>query len=121
MGSPLVARIEEARVQALAALSAAKDPADLEKVRVEYLGRNQGQLRDLLAALKDLPAGERRAAGAKINALKEDLTAALAARTAELGRADPGGGARAGADPTQPGLAVRPDLTAVDPDRDRRS
>ncbi|HOX08218.1 MAG TPA: phenylalanine--tRNA ligase subunit alpha [Planctomycetota bacterium] len=104
MSASLNARIEEARAQALAALSSARNPADLEKVRVEYLGRSQGRLRDLLTALKDLPAEDRRAAGAKINALKEDLAGALSGRAEQLGRSG-GSSAAGGADLTQPGLA----------------
>ena len=109
MSSTLSARVEEVRVQALSALADARNAADLEKVRIEYLGRSQGRLRDLLGALKDLPAEERRAAGAKINALKEDLTAALAERAGRVGPAGAapggGGGGSARADLTQPGLA----------------
>jgi phenylalanyl-tRNA synthetase alpha chain len=104
LSSKLSARIEEARAQALTALAAARTPADLEKIRVEYLGRNQGQLRDLLGALKELAAEDRRSAGAKINALKEALTAALAERAEQLGRGG-AAGAAAGVDLTQPGLS----------------
>jgi len=104
LSTPLTSRIEDTRAEALAALQAARSAADLEKVRVEYLGRAQGRIRDLLAALKGLPAAQRPEAGARINALKEALAAALAGRAAELGRAE-GPGARALADLTQPGLA----------------
>ena len=59
--------------------SAATDPAALENAKAKYLGK-AGALTDLLKSLGKLPAVERPAAGAAINAAKVQLEAALARR-----------------------------------------
>ena len=64
---------------ALAEFAACADPAALENSKARYLGK-AGALTDLLKSLGKLPAGERPAAGARINEAKAKLEAALAAR-----------------------------------------
>jgi len=59
--------------------AAAADPAALENAKAKYLGK-AGALTDLLKSLGKLPAVERPAAGAAINAAKVQLEAALARR-----------------------------------------
>ena len=59
--------------------AAASDPAALENAKAKYLGK-AGALTDLLKSLGKLPAVERPAAGAAINAAKVQLEAALASR-----------------------------------------
>ena len=59
--------------------AAAADPAALENAKAKYLGK-AGALTDLLKSLGKLPAAERPAAGAAINAAKMALEAALARR-----------------------------------------
>ena len=59
--------------------AAAADPAALENAKAKYLGK-AGALTDLLKSLGKLPAVERPAAGAAINAAKVQLEAALASR-----------------------------------------
>jgi len=59
--------------------AAAHDPAALENAKARYLGKS-GALTDLLKSLGKLPAAERPAAGAAINAAKNELEAALARR-----------------------------------------
>jgi phenylalanyl-tRNA synthetase alpha chain len=72
-----------------ALLSIRKAPSleALETVRIQILGR-QGTLTELLKSLKDLSLEERREVGAPANALRDELTAAIAARQTELGRAE---------------------------------
>jgi phenylalanyl-tRNA synthetase alpha chain len=65
--------------RALAELAAAGEPAALENAKAGYLGKS-GALTELLKSLGRLPAAERPAAGAAINAAKVRLEAALAAR-----------------------------------------
>jgi phenylalanyl-tRNA synthetase alpha chain len=65
--------------RALGELAAAGEPAALENAKARYLGK-AGALTDLLKSLGKLPAAERPAAGAAINAAKVRLEAALAAR-----------------------------------------
>jgi len=69
--------------QTLAAIDAASDEAALEAVRVAALGK-KGSISALLATLGKLTPDERRTHGAAINALKDQVTEALAARRAIL-------------------------------------
>ncbi len=65
-----------------AAISAA-GPDDLERVRVEYLGR-KSRLTQLLRSVGQLPPEQRRSAGAEANRVRDRLQGLLEARTAEL-------------------------------------
>jgi phenylalanyl-tRNA synthetase alpha chain len=67
----------------LAEIASSADLSALDGVRVAALGR-KGELTELLKGLGQLPAGERKSAGAAINEAKERITAALDARRAEL-------------------------------------
>jgi phenylalanyl-tRNA synthetase alpha chain len=69
--------------RALADIRAAADVVGLDDVRVRLLGK-KGALTEQLKSLGQLPAGERPAAGAKINEAKVAVQAALEARRAEL-------------------------------------
>jgi phenylalanyl-tRNA synthetase alpha chain len=71
--------------QALAEVAACRELAALEDVRVRWLGK-KGTLTEQLKALGSLPAGERPAAGARINQAKIELQAALEARRVQLER-----------------------------------
>jgi phenylalanyl-tRNA synthetase alpha chain len=68
---------------AAADFDAARDPAALENAKAKYLGK-AGALTDLLKSLGKLPADERPAAGAAINAAKGRLEEALARRRSAL-------------------------------------
>ena len=70
----------------LGEIAAADSPDALEQVRVKYLGR-QGAVTGLMRGLGALPADERRAAGARFNALKDRIAEAIEARGTELNRA----------------------------------
>ncbi len=74
--------------EALSALDAARDEAAIEQWRVRFLGR-KGRLTGVLRGLRDLPADERRTAGAAANQLKSNLEAALQARIEALHSAEP--------------------------------
>lgn len=69
--------------QARNAVAAATSPAELESVRVGYLGR-KGEFTLRLRELGRLPAEERPAAGRQINEAKQTLTQLLAERAAVL-------------------------------------
>ncbi|MEJ0072200.1 MAG: phenylalanine--tRNA ligase subunit alpha [Pseudomonadota bacterium] len=69
-----------------AAIEAAADSAALEGVRVAALGR-KGAVADLMKNLAALDAEARRAYGAKVNALKDELTQLVETRRAVLGDA----------------------------------
>ncbi|MBI4593501.1 MAG: phenylalanine--tRNA ligase subunit alpha [Candidatus Rokubacteria bacterium] len=72
---------------ARAAAAAARGAAELEQVRVQYLGR-QGTLTQLLRALGTLPADERRAVGAAANDAKRALEDLLDVRLGEAHEAE---------------------------------
>jgi len=79
VGHPRVdAILEEARGAAVGARSA----AELEQLRVRFLGR-QGELTQLLRSLGKLPPDERPLVGAAANEAKRELEALLDARLAE--------------------------------------
>jgi phenylalanyl-tRNA synthetase alpha chain len=71
---------------ALAQIRAAGSLPALEEIRVQLLGR-KGALTEQLKGLGALPAAERPAAGARINAAKSALQDAIDARRDELARA----------------------------------
>ncbi|PLK26912.1 phenylalanine--tRNA ligase subunit alpha [Novosphingobium sp. TH158] len=69
--------------EALARIAAAGDLDSLEKLRVEFLGK-QGSISGLLKTLGGMSPEERQAEGPKIHALRESVTLALADRKAAL-------------------------------------
>ncbi len=71
---------------ALAQIRGAGSLPALEDIRVHWLGK-KGALTEQLKGLGALPAAERPAAGARINAAKSALQAAIDARRAELAQA----------------------------------
>ena len=75
--------VESIVARALAEFDQAADAAQLENAKARFLGKS-GELTALLKALGGLAPDERRSAGALINAAKERIEAALAARRAEL-------------------------------------
>jgi phenylalanyl-tRNA synthetase alpha chain len=73
------------RGETLAAIEAAGDPAALEAVRVAALGRN-GRVTGLMKTLGQIEAAQRKEAGQRFNALKDEVGAAIEARKAVLER-----------------------------------
>ncbi len=72
--------------ETLAAIESAGDETALEAARVAALGK-KGSISALLATLGKLAPDDRKARGAAINALKDQMTEALVARRAVLKRA----------------------------------
>ncbi len=79
--------LEQLTQEALAAAEAATTSAELDQVRVDYLGK-KGHLTALLKSLGGLSAEERPAAGARINEAKEVVSERLAAKKAQLETSD---------------------------------
>ena len=75
--------LEQITKQAEEDIAAATELAALEALRVEYLGK-KGQLTGLLKGLGALSVEERPAAGAKINEVKQRLTALINERKQNL-------------------------------------
>jgi phenylalanyl-tRNA synthetase alpha chain len=71
------------KLETLAAIAAASDESALEAARVAALGK-KGSISAVLATLGKMSPDERRSAGAAINALKDEVTEALASRRALL-------------------------------------
>jgi len=93
-------RVDAIAREAREAIAAARTAAELEQIRVKYLGR-QGSLTQVLRTLGTLTAPERPQVGAAANEAKREIEALLDAR---LGAAQETERARARA-------AARPDLT----------
>jgi phenylalanyl-tRNA synthetase alpha chain len=68
-------------------IAAAESLAELERLKVELLGK-KGAITAQLKALAALDAAERKAAGARINALRDEVAASLEARRASLEQAE---------------------------------
>jgi phenylalanyl-tRNA synthetase alpha chain len=84
MGHP---RVDPLAEEARAAIARASTSADLEQLRVRYLGR-QGRLTLLLRSLGTLPARERPLVGAAANEAKRELEALLDLRLGETREAE---------------------------------
>ncbi|MFI5025376.1 MAG: phenylalanine--tRNA ligase subunit alpha [Solirubrobacterales bacterium] len=76
-------RIEEIRIEATAAIEAAGGTAELEELRVSYLGR-KAELTTTLRGIAELPAEERGKVGAGANEVRTELEASIEARAAAL-------------------------------------
>ncbi len=72
--------VRESFAKALAEVSAA---ADLDKLRVEYLGK-KGLVTDLMKDMKSLSIEEKKTFGQAVNVLKDEITAAIAEKMEEL-------------------------------------
>ena len=86
--NPLVIRLKELEAEALAAVAEAGDSDALERARVTYLGRKDGRISSILRQLGDVDPSDRRSVGAEANRVKETLTLALEARSAEVSASD---------------------------------
>ncbi len=79
----MVDRIDELRQEAEAAIAAAGSTAELEELRVRFLGR-KAELPQLLRGVRDLPAEERGPVGKAANQARQALEALLESRAAQL-------------------------------------
>ncbi len=71
------------RQEFAAKLAAVQSIAQLEELRVEYLGK-KGSVTGLLKSMKDLSGEEKKNFGQQVNLLKNEVTEAIAARTEAL-------------------------------------
>ncbi len=81
------ARLEEIRAEAQAAIDVAASVAELEDLRVRYLGR-KAELTGMLRSIKDLPPEQRGPVGKGGNEVKTALERRLAERIGSLERAE---------------------------------
>ncbi len=75
----MIDRIQELRSQAERAISTAGSSAELEELRVRYLGR-KAELPQLLRGVAELPAEQRGAVGKAANQARQALESLIAAR-----------------------------------------
>jgi phenylalanyl-tRNA synthetase alpha chain len=80
----LLAACEAVRTTALGEIAAAPTHEAWTDLRTALVGRKSGTITDLMASIPALPAEDRRAAGAAINALKQAVDSALDERAATL-------------------------------------
>jgi phenylalanyl-tRNA synthetase alpha chain len=99
----VIERIEALRIEGERAFAGAGNAADLESVRVRYLGR-KSELTQVLRGLKDLPPAERSAVGARANEARLRLEACLAEAESRVAAASDAGPRR---DVTLPGRRPR--------------
>ena len=74
----------EYRAAAVAAIGSAETSAALEAVRVEFLGKKRGRLRELQALLGQAPPEQRPELGQRFNAVRVEVEQVLADRQAAL-------------------------------------
>jgi phenylalanyl-tRNA synthetase alpha chain len=79
----MLERIEKIRAEAATAIEAATGTAELEDLRVRYLGR-KADLTGILRGIADLPAEERGKVGAAANEVRKALESLLESRAASL-------------------------------------
>jgi phenylalanyl-tRNA synthetase alpha chain len=79
----MLERIAALRDEAEAAIRAAGSSAELEELRVRYLGR-KAELPNLLRGVRDLPADQRGPMGQEANQARQALEALIEGRDAEL-------------------------------------
>lgn len=75
-----VTALTKFEADALAAIAAAGDASGLEQVRIEFLGKKQGRLKDLQTLVGQATSEERPLVGKRFNDVKNTVTAALDAR-----------------------------------------
>jgi phenylalanyl-tRNA synthetase alpha chain len=83
----VIERAQQIAAEARDAVAAASSTADLEEVRVRFLGR-KAQLPQLLRGVAELPAPERGPAGKALNEARSEIEAAVSARAGELEEAE---------------------------------
>ncbi len=79
----MLERIEKIESEAAAAIEAAGGTAELEELRIRYLGR-KAELTTILRGIAELPAEERGEVGGSANRTRKTLEGLLERRTAEL-------------------------------------
>ncbi|EKV32400.1 Phenylalanyl-tRNA synthetase alpha chain [Caenispirillum salinarum AK4] len=78
-----MSNVEDLRAELLAAVDGAADREALESVRVSALGK-KGRITDMMKGLGKMSPDERRETGQALNALKDDVAAAIETKRAAL-------------------------------------
>ncbi|MEO6434987.1 MAG: phenylalanine--tRNA ligase subunit alpha, partial [Tepidisphaeraceae bacterium] len=104
--SDALAQIDQFSQTAGEELGGIKTLTELEQFRIKYLGA-KGAVKDLMNLLQQAPKEQKREVGQRVNAVKDQLTAAFDERKSHLAAGLPAGGAVAD-DITEPGK--RPEI-----------
>ena len=108
MAGSMLERVGQIRDEADTAIAGASTSAELDDVRVQYLGR-RAELPQLLRSVSDLPDEERGEAGRVANQARQELEGLIEARGAELELAELEAGLESGrVDVTLPGSPAEP-------------
>ncbi|HWP40182.1 MAG TPA: phenylalanine--tRNA ligase subunit alpha, partial [Tepidisphaeraceae bacterium] len=99
-------QIDQVQQQADTALAAVSSPVELEQFRIRFLGAN-GQIKNLMKLLGQVPREHKPAVGQRVNALKDRVTAAFEQRKAQLSQASAELSGGILEDVTEPGLRPR--------------
>src|SRR5213592_82574 len=83
----MMERIDQLRAEAEAAVAGAASAADLEDLRIRFLGR-KAELPNLLRGVRELPAEQRGPVGKAANEARQALEALIERRTAEMEAGD---------------------------------
>jgi phenylalanyl-tRNA synthetase alpha chain len=104
----MLERIEEIRDEATGAIATAASSAELEELRVRYLGR-KAELTAILRGIAELPAEQRGEVGGAANLARKELEGLLEASAGQLGASELEGRLVADrVDVTLPGAPPRP-------------
>ncbi|MCL5292740.1 MAG: phenylalanine--tRNA ligase subunit alpha [Actinobacteria bacterium] len=79
--------VRSVKEEAIASIKSAGTVAELEEIRVSYLGK-KGKITSALKELGMLPAEERPVVGALVNEVRQEIEQALASRREELGKSE---------------------------------
>ena len=79
-------QLENIRLQAISSLDAANSPAELEELRVKWLGK-KGELTAVLKMMGRLSAEERPVMGQMANSVRAEIEEKLESRKAAIGAA----------------------------------
>ncbi len=105
--------LEELAEQFRRQVSEVTDRQGWEALRLQWVGRKQGRLRDLMGRMKDIPADARRTYGQAVNRLKVDVESGLQALEESLATASEAEAQSDVLDITLPGR--RPQLGTLHP------
>lgn len=105
-----LSELQKLHAESLSGLNGAKDAAEIEQLRIKYLGRS-GLIPAVIKQMKDVPGEERPAFGKAVNAWREEFTSLLKDR--QLAAGNGAGEEKAAFDHTLPGM--RPPSGAVHP------
>lgn len=97
----MLAQLDTLRTEALTAVGTANDQAAIEAVRVNFLGK-KGSITALSQGMRDVPADQKKEAGARLNEVRTAITEAIEAKQEALRKAEDAASV-AGVDVSLPG------------------